>query len=616
MITKAPLASMILTSLILLTSPRASLSQTSQPVKPPLANALNLTLSDIALPPTEVAPEAAIFQPPRQEEPAPFVGDPNETSSDLVFRYRRARRLIARGEWNRARRVIENALGAYPDSRNLHRLRAELLWYMSGGTNTELLNEAARSATRAARIGLGFGNMDYTLNRRISEILGRTGDTEAFESIYSELLARDASAAVYLDYARGLRLMGGGGTEEAFKTAVDLDGAEGDALAEYSEWLLDQKRDADVLSRLPKNARLRYVSFLRGVALERTGLLQEARAEYLRFAEFSRYFPAPARYRIPGSTLQVETGIHFDDEAEGLRSSSRDGIDLITAAITDTQARTGLSFLIYREATAESVGGKRAAGWIVRNRVLRGSVGTSPCPYVVNSGATLADQYKSVMCQGSGSQFNGVCLAWCSDPTTTSACTRTAESDNAAYDVYEGTGPDPVADHCPAGIITFGTGPCDAARTCRGNRYTYQFDGSLFNYGTSSSCPALCAALVGKVCANTDATGRDNCFYINTYCPGTSYSNTLTQTGHYRVTDPKYSAAGTHFGHLDGPDSQDFDLILETASSSAGPWSTYTSAANYGSTEEIRTNTGAGWFRWKVLSYSGSGNFTFCAKDP
>lgn len=60
------------------------------------------------------------------------------------------------------------------------------------------------------------------------------------------------------------------------------------------------------------------------------GKLEEAKAEYAQFAAFSADFPAPDRYRIPGSSIQV--GISFE---------GRIGVNA-----TDSQARVGLSTLI------------------------------------------------------------------------------------------------------------------------------------------------------------------------------------------------------------------------------------------------------------------------------
>ena len=157
-------------------------------------------------------------------------------------------------------------------------------------------------------------------------------------------------------------------------------------------------------------------------------------------------------------------------------------------------------------------------GWVVRNRVLRGSVGQPPCPYVNNSGATLADKYKSVMCQSG--QFYGMCSAWCSDPSTTS-CPHSSTTDHNAYDVWYGYAPDPVkpGGYCPGGykMSTCPDGicePCWSVVHCWGGMYGYSTQGGLFNIGTSGSCPTHSCAPTsrGKVCGNG---GSDNCFYTN-----------------------------------------------------------------------------------------------------
>lgn len=607
------LAQILLVAAVLIPSTSSNAIPPQQTEKPPVAE-LNLSPADASMSPAVRRPEDSIFQPGPQAAPAARESllsfEANETS-DLLFKVRRARRLIVAGQWESARMLLQGAISQYPESRKLHQLYADLLYTLSRGTDRALLIESGREAVRATELGLRVGLVDDALDRRLAETLGRTGDKETFERIFAELLARDPRGVVRLDYARGLRRMGDPGTEKALQDARALETGQGDALAEYGEWLVEQGRDSDVLDLVPKRAQLYYLSFLRAVALERSGMVPEARGEYQRFATFSSFFPAPARFRIAGSTLQTETKIHFDDESASTLGVLGDGLSS-DKALVDSQGIKGLSYLLYGEAGAESVGGMRGEGWVVRDRVLRGSVGSPACPYVTASGSTLAEQYRSVMCQGNGAQFNGVCLAWCSDPNA--GCTSSATTDSVAYDIFNGYAPDPVSGHCPHGVSTAGTGLCDSARRCVGAYYTYRMTGPLFNYGTSSTCPTLCAPTSnGKVCGNG---GRDNCFYSNNYCPGASYADTVASTGAYKVTNPLYSNAGVHWGHLDGPESQDFDLILETATSSSGPWTTVTSSAEVSSVEQINTSAAAGWYRWKVTSYSGSGSFSFCAQDP
>src|SRR5918992_230896 len=98
-----------------------------------------------------------------------FSGDPNETSPQLIERYQRARRLIAQGAWARAQVVLERAIALFPESRHLHALYADLLFFKSRGTDRALLQQSGRAAIRAMEIGLGFGFVDHGLTDRLSQ---------------------------------------------------------------------------------------------------------------------------------------------------------------------------------------------------------------------------------------------------------------------------------------------------------------------------------------------------------------------------------------------------------------------------------------------------------------
>ena len=342
------------------------------------------------------------------------------------------------------------------------------------------------------RPGVGGGLDDH---------LGRAGDANTLNDLFERNLALAPTFNTYLHYALGLSRMDDPQAELLYRQAIALQPVGNiDAWAYYAEWLLDHGRASEVLVLLPADIQFEYLHFLRGVALERLGKLEEAKAEYAQFAAFSADFPAPDRYRIPGSSIQV--GILFE---------GRIGVNA-----TDSQARVGLSTLIYGEANGESSGGQRAMGWVVRNRVLRGTLGQPACPNVNNSGATLADKYKSVMCQSS--QFYGMCSAWCSNPATT-VCPRSATTDRSAYDVWYGYAPDPVPtggycpggynpNRCPDGICL----PCTGV--CWGGTYGYSTQGGLFNIGTSDACPTHSCAPTSrcKICGDG---GLDNCFYSN-----------------------------------------------------------------------------------------------------
>lgn len=408
------------------------------------------------------------------------------------------------GYWDEARSWFKDHLSLYPDSRHLHEGLAQVYWYQAiNGPTDSVMEDAAHEVIRAVEIGLDSSKVRHTW--LLAQILGRTGDVNTLVDLLEEALAIEPSFETYLHYALGLTILEDNRVETIYQRAIELQ-PEGnaDGLAYYAEWLLDHQRYAEVLALLPEDAHIEYLHFLRGVALEQLQRIDDAKSEYTKYAAFSVVFPAPSRYRIPGSTAQ--SGILFEGDA--------------TINVTASQAQVGLSTLIYGEAGGESTGGQRAEGWVVRNRVLRGSVGD--CPYVENGGATLADKYRSVMCQSG--QFDGMCSAWCSNPSTTS-CPHSSTTDHNAYDVWYGYAPDPVKSggYCPGGYDTSTCpdgvcNPCISVVHCKGGTSGYSTQGGLFNYGTSGSCPLEFIApgcpptCRGKVCGDG---GSDNCFYTN-----------------------------------------------------------------------------------------------------
>lgn len=75
-----------------------------------------------------------------------------------------------------------------------------------------------------------------------------------------------------------------------------------------------------------------------------------------------------------------------------------------------------------------------------------------------------------------------------------------------------------------------------------------------------------------------------------------------------------YSAAGTHLGCLEGPTSADFDLSLYRWSGFG--WSRVAVSQSATSEESISYNGSAGYYTWQVVSYSGSGSYTFELDRP
>ena len=96
-----------------------------------------------------------------------------------------------------------------------------------------------------------------------------------------------------------------------------------------------------------------------------------------------------------------------------------------------------------------------------------------------------------------------------------------------------------------------------------------------------------------------------------------TYSGSLSGTGDYDI-QPNGSyfywpTSGTHAGCLDGPGSADFDLYLQRWS---GGWVTVASSTSADSEEELTYNGGAGYYRYVVYSYSGSGSYTLGIDVP
>ena len=99
---------------------------------------------------------------------------------------------------------------------------------------------------------------------------------------------------------------------------------------------------------------------------------------------------------------------------------------------------------------------------------------------------------------------------------------------------------------------------------------------------------------------------------------GTLYTGTLTFTGDYDYhPNGSYyysSVSGTHKGCLAGPAGTDFDLYLEKWNGSA--WVIVARAETSTSTETISYSGTAGYYRFQVYSYSGTGSYNFWTVHP
>lgn len=101
-------------------------------------------------------------------------------------------------------------------------------------------------------------------------------------------------------------------------------------------------------------------------------------------------------------------------------------------------------------------------------------------------------------------------------------------------------------------------------------------------------------------------------------CSGGSYSGTLSGTGASAIQPNgsyyQSTTSGVHGGTLTDPAGADFDLYLQKWNGSS--WSTVARAETANATETISYNGTAGYYRWRVYSYSGSGAYTLCTTRP
>jgi len=97
-----------------------------------------------------------------------------------------------------------------------------------------------------------------------------------------------------------------------------------------------------------------------------------------------------------------------------------------------------------------------------------------------------------------------------------------------------------------------------------------------------------------------------------------SFSGSLGATGASAIAPNGSSyesvTAGTHRGCLRGPSTADFDLYLDKRTSSG--WTQVARAISSTSSDDITYSATAGTYRWRVVSYSGSGAYTFELTKP
>ncbi len=100
-------------------------------------------------------------------------------------------------------------------------------------------------------------------------------------------------------------------------------------------------------------------------------------------------------------------------------------------------------------------------------------------------------------------------------------------------------------------------------------------------------------------------------------CSGGTYTGTLSSGGAQIQPNGTYyqsTSSGVHSGILTGPSNADFDLRLYRWNGSS--WSVVASSLGSTSSESISYNGTAGYYYWRVNSYSGSGSYSLCTTRP
>ena len=97
----------------------------------------------------------------------------------------------------------------------------------------------------------------------------------------------------------------------------------------------------------------------------------------------------------------------------------------------------------------------------------------------------------------------------------------------------------------------------------------------------------------------------------------TTYTGSLSSgASAYQPNGSYYQStvSGTHTGALTGPSGTDFDLYLQKWNGSS--WSSVKSGTTSSNVENVSYSGTAGYYRWRVHAYSGSGSYSLCTTKP
>ncbi len=129
--------------------------------------------------------------------------------------------------------------------------------------------------------------------------------------------------------------------------------------------------------------------------------------------------------------------------------------------------------------------------------------------------------------------------------------------------------------------------------------------------GVGSGSPNLLLYSLGGGAPGPDPDPDPACSYAE------AYAGSLSGSGDYDYQPNGtyyYSGSGTHRGCLIGPSGTDFDLYLWKWNGSS--WQTVARSISSSSTEDVVYQGTAGYYVWRIESYSGSGSYTFTMSRP
>jgi len=232
------------------------------------------------------------------------------------------------------------------------------------------------------------------------------------------------------------------------------------------------------------------------------------------------------------------------------------------------------------------------------------------------------------------------------DPTATPATVNAAVVNNASLNKLTGVGTGspnrllysrfgaPPVDSPPSASFTFSC----VVLTCTFNgsgstddngisSYAWNFGDSQSGSGATASHTYASGGTFTVVLTVTDTIGQsDNESNSVTVSAGSGapctdcqsftgfLSGTLDSDFHPNGTWYFSGVAGVHRGWLRGPANADFDLALQKWNGFF--WVIVARSESITSEEQIAYNGTPGYYRWRVLSFSGSGAYTFWLQQP